>query len=139
MFGLNEKGWGYKFLIFFAVLFVLILIGVSIALHKLGWTKNSLGKKNSNSQNSEYVSIENNLQSSGYLYLKENKNYIDNSNSSVKVSLDTLMRNGYSNNLIDPVTGNFCNGYVIISVNSEVSAYIKCDNYETENYRMWSR
>ena len=95
MFGLNEKGWGYKFLIFFAVLFVLILIGVSIALHKLGWTKNSLGKKNSNSKNSEYVSIENNLQSSGYLYLKENKNYIDNSNSSVKVSLDTLMRNGY--------------------------------------------
>ena len=139
MFGLNEKGWGYKFLIFFAVLFVLILIGVSIALHKLGWTKNSLRKKNSNSKNSEYVSIENNLQSSGYLYLKENKNYIDNSNSSVKVSLDTLMRNGYSNNLIDPVTGNFCNGYVIISVNSEVSAYIKCDNYETENYRMWSR
>ena len=139
MFGLNEKGWGYKFLIFFAVLFMVILIGVSIALHKLGWTKNSLAKGASGNKNSEYIAIENNLQNSGYKYLKENKNYIDNSNSSVKVSLNTLIRNGYSNDLIDPKTGNFCDGYVIISVNSEVSAYIKCDSYESENYKMWSR
>ena len=141
MFKLNEKGWGYGFLIFFAALFILILIGAAIGI-------NSLSKKNKKSEpvpleeTKDYARmyglLEDKLKNAGEYYVLDNETSLNNDGNSSKVSLTYLKSHGYINNITDPIYNTDCDGFVIIKSKDDVSAFIKCSEYKTQNYDMWS-
>ena len=68
------------------------------------------------------------------------RQYIINNNITVidmqKIKYETLVNAGFIDNLLD-ANGNECNGYVLINVIDNIShysGYIKCPNYQTNNY-----
>ena len=71
------------------------------------------------------------------------RNYIIYSNSSIpneglKVDLSTLVNKNYINSLNDMLDNSPCNGYSIVSINSDsslnIKTYLSCSNYVTEGY-----
>lgn len=141
MLKLDEKGWGYGFLIFFGTLFILILIGAAIGIKSL--TKNN--KKNDPVPLEEtkdykrmYTLLEDKLRNAGEYYVLDNETSFTNDSSSSKVSLNFLKSHGYINDITDPIYNTDCDGFVIIKSKSDVSAFIKCSEYKTVDYDLWS-
>ena len=140
MFKLDEKGWGYGFLIFFAALFILILVGASITIKSLA--KKNGQEKSSTDQNKNYSKIytllEDKLRNSGEYYVLDNEAYFDNKNESTRISVVFLKKYGYIDDILDPVDNSSWYGFVIITNDKKVSSYINCSNYKTKDYDSWS-
>lgn len=140
MLKLNEKGWGYGFLIFFGALFILILIGAALGIKSL---KNNY--KNNNPVPLEetkdykrmYGLLEDKLKNAGEYYVLDNETSLNADGTSSKVSLSYLNSHGYVDGITDPMYNTDCDGFVIIKSIDDVSAFIKCSDYKTPNYDLW--
>ncbi len=141
MFKLDEKGWGYGFLFFFAALFILILVGATIAINNLSKvSKTSDSKQTQSSKNyaKMYSLLEDKLKNSGEYYVLDNESYFDSKKESTRMSVTFLKNYGYIDDIVDPENGSSCDGFVIVTSDKKVSSYIKCSKYKTEQYDSWS-
>ena len=139
MLRLNEHGWGMKFLIVMAVIFISILIGVSIAIKNLiNSTKSGSNKETSNSSiksySSTYDKYEYSLVKAGEKYIDNHHTLFDNTHDDVVVPLNALVTEGLTDSLQDPNTYGFCDGYIVIDTNKNIKSYIKCADYVTSGY-----
>lgn len=145
---LNERGWGYKSLIIFSAIFIVILLGVSVAITRY---TNELkkDKKNSSTDTKENSSIENktnsyiyqtlekDLEKAGESYSVYHSTLIDFTDDYLIVNSAVLEQDGFSETIEDPVDGNPCDGYVKIDSDGNVDAFIKCSEYKTAGYDTW--
>ena len=70
----------------------------------------------SNSKPVSYDNLENNMVSAAKKYYSENKKNLPKEGVTIKVSTDTLIEEGYLNNLVDPKdSSNKCSGYVEVT------------------------
>ena len=144
---LNERGWGYKSLIIFSVLFIAILLGVSIAITRYTKTlkdnkkKNDETKENNSIDNSvnnyTYSILERDLENAGESYSVYHSTLIDFTDNYLIVNSDVLEQDGFSETIEDPVDGSPCDGYVKIDSDGDVHAFIKCSQYKTPDYDLW--
>ena len=138
---LNQNGWGYGFLIASIVVIFLILLSVAIAVK-------SLKKENKNNKpvplnetknySKMYTLLEEKLKNAGEYYVLDNETYIKTISNSSKLSLKTLQDGGYIDNILDPIYSTPCSGFVIVKSENDITAYIKCSEYSTSGYDLWS-
>lgn len=145
---LNERGWGYKSLIIFSALFIVILIGVSVVITRYTKTlKDDKKKKENNTQEKTnienqtnsytYQILERDLQNAGESYSVYHSTLIDFTDTYLIVNSDVLEQDGFSETIEDPVDGSPCDGYVKIDSDGDVKAFIKCQEYKTPDYDLW--
>lgn len=140
MFGLNEHGWGMKTLIIISSIFLLALIGTAIAIKNISNSmKSSDSSDSSSTTESSYTILEDELKKAGENYTLYHETLINNSTDKILVSLDTLVEEGFINNIIDPDSDSYCDGFVIIDTNKKVKSYLKCSLYKTSEYDIWSK
>lgn len=139
---LNNHGWGLREMIIFVSILLLFLIIASIFVLRL---YNSLNESINGDTNTNEV-VDN--VDKNYYYHKESEllqsaqAYYDDvpfdlDNGSVNVYLNELISGGYSKQIVDENTGNYCNGYAKYFKNQntvDIDVFIKCDSYETEGY-----
>lgn len=137
---LNNHGWGLnEMLIYCGILLFFLMVAIFFIVQ----LSNSLGDtfKSSVSGDITYSMVEENIKSatSSYIekYYKE-----DIGTGTITVSVDNLLKyDMLSESSIKPTDEkNACKGYALVKKeNNEliIDSYIKCDNYETDNYQAW--
>ena len=76
MLKLNEKGWGYGFLIFFGALFLLLLISVGISIKSLtnkNKKNNPVPLNQTKNYDRMYALLESKLKNAGEYYILDNE------------------------------------------------------------------
>lgn len=137
MLKLNEKGWGYGFLIFFGALFLLLLISVGISIKSLtnkNKKNNPVPLNQTKNYDRMYALLESKLKNAGEYYILDNETYINEESMSTKISFNFLKSKGYIDDLLDPIYSTPCDGYVIVKSLDDITPYIQCSEYKTPNY-----
>lgn len=138
---LNENGWGYGFLIGSIVVIFLILLSVAIAVKNLKKDKKDndpVPLNETKNYSKMYTLLENKLKNAGEYYVLDNETYIKSISNSSKLTLKTLQDKGYIDNILDPIYNTPCSGFVIVKSENDITAYIKCSEYTTSGYDLWS-
>ena len=124
---LNNKGWGTTQMILLSGGILLALLIVVYFISML------YGSMDASVRNRHYVELETTIESATKEYIYRNNIQID---SEKRVSLETLINEGLIKEFNDG-NGNKCDGYVMITridVANSYKGYIKCQNYQSNNY-----
>ena len=132
---MNKNGWGLRVELAFILLFIVCLIIATIGIHKLGLMEDKdgayidLGGKG---DIYNYSLLENKVATAGIAY--KDAYYPYGVSEEVKVTVDTLVYNGYMSRIYDG-NGRTCSGYARLLTNGNVVSYIKCPSYVTPGYK----
>lgn len=135
---LNNNGWGTKEMILFSSIILLCLIITAILVSNL--FKNIKTPITSNNgpieiNVSEYEKRELQLETAARSYIVDN---FDGYFVEMKITINELKEFGYIEDILDTITNEVCEGYVISKnvENEELSVkpYIRCSNYTTIGY-----
>ena len=109
-----------------------LLVALLVAIYFIGKLYGSLDNAVNNKQ---YIDLENKIENAARQYINFNNITVIDMQ---RINYETLVNTGFIDNLLD-TNGNKCNGYVLINVVDNISyysGYIKCPNYETNNYNL---
>jgi len=137
---LNNHGWGLnEMLIYCGILLFFLMIAIFFIIQ----LSNSLGDtfKNSITGGITYSMVEENVCNATFGYIEKYYNE-EIGTGTITVSVDNLLKyDMLSKASLKPMDeDNYCNGYALVkNLNDElvIDSYIKCDNYETDNYQAW--
>lgn len=139
---LNNRGWGYNSLVIFGTIFLIFLIIVSIGIKTM--IKNNSNKDDANyvevkneNYGSVYASYETLFKRAGETYALYHETLVNNSDDVIIVNEETLYNEGLIEKLDDPSGNGYCKGFALINIDGTVKGFIKCDNYQTDNYELW--
>lgn len=138
---LDNKGWGLAAMIVYTciiIFFLLIATFFVIALyHDL---ETDLNKINEEKAEIELETIDYTATYEAYLEEVEEaaRDYFNEQETlpeePLKITIGTLVQEGYLNYLYDPIETTLCQGYVVINNVVELEGYLKCGDYQTIGY-----
>jgi hypothetical protein len=153
---LNNHGWGYKDMIIYSCLIIVVILVASYNINYLysGLTSDSTNSDNTTvehntepvTQNTPqiqfidynyYNQIEYKIRIATLSYLSD-YNY-ELTGQILKTTLDSLIDLGYMDKVYDQTGGSMCTGYSNSYVDAStgeyiIKPYINCNNYRTEGY-----
>ena len=129
MIKMNKNGWGLRVELAFILLFLICIIISSIGLRKFGLLT---GNNDTNvTSNDFYNKIENQVSRAAKKYY--NRYYINGNDQTVYISVESLVTNGYLDEVKDKYN-NDCTGYATILINGTTQSYLSCKYYKTPGY-----
>lgn len=128
----NNHGWSLKEMIVLSAILIMALMVATF--HVMRFSK---GVKD-NTLTNNYIALENQVTAATESYLQE---YYGEITSSLVISTDNLISYGFLSSDSFSNSNDSCKGYALVNgYNQEeysINSYIKCNQYETENYEIW--
>ena len=133
---MNNKGWGLNEMLICCGLLGIAFI-VAVALIEQNFKDLSDSLKENTVETHTYEQIESSFVQSSMKYIEDQNIEMENG-STIKITNDTLLHNGYIKKMYDK-NENLCDGYVVFSKEKgkyTYSPYIKCgSSYQTEGFK----
>lgn len=135
---LNNHGWGYKSLIFWGCVFLISLLFAAIGIRSMVRRYKKEMKEDQKvvkeDKNKAYHELEDKMVKAGEDYARNHNTLLTLTNETIVIPYDELKDYGYIDFIIDPKSKDECTGYVSIKSDSDIEAYIKCNNYISSEY-----
>lgn len=128
---LNNRGWGLREML---ILSAVLIFFFCLAIYFIYLLYSSLELDLNNSDYVEvkqYEALEETIEKSAKEYLEDINQPLD---IEIIIDAEDLINAGYMEDIIDPNSDNACDAYVKVNANSDIKAYIKCDEYITEGF-----